>query len=401
MAMAGPSVLIVSHLFPRPGQLISGTFVLDQVKALRAQGVDARVLSGRFVIARRPRQWLVHRKAGPVISRTEWEGVPVYDVECPVWLPQVGYPYHYRSAVTAAALKLAREFPFEVIHAHTSLLDGFAAAEIGRSLRLPYIVTEHSTTIRAWRSNFVYRRILNQVVAGAALVFAVSEALRRTLCEGSRVEGQSRVSVLPNGVDLTLFSPAVEWAPNPEAPRIAFVGRLAPVKNVSGLLRAFSMLRADFSDARLRILGDGPQREELASLARELGIGDAVTFEGASPRQRVAEVLRHWADCLVLPSFVETFGCVVIESLACGKPVVATPSGGPEEILIGDELGKLVPIGDVQALAEGLKKVVMGLRESDPLRLRESVRSRFSVEAISEKLRQTYCGLSASESTSG
>jgi hypothetical protein len=152
--------------------------------------------------------------------------------------------------------------------------------------------------------------------------------------------------------------------------------RLAPQKGFATLIRAFAEVRRR-RPARLVILGDGPLRPELEALAGELGVGGDVALPGfvANPYAYMAR-----ASVFALSSAWEGFGNVLVEALACGTPVVAAdcPSG-PGEILDGGRFGRLVPVGDPEALA----RAILGTldRPPDPEVARGRARD-FSVEGI-------------------
>jgi glycosyltransferase involved in cell wall biosynthesis len=136
----------------------------------------------------------------------------------------------------------------------------------------------------------------------------------------------------------------------PPGARIVTVGTMKTVKNHPLLLRAFA--RLDRPDARLMFVGDGAGRDALLSLARQLGVADRVVLAGFHPDPTP---FYRTADVFALASDYEGFGNVIVEALACGTPVVSTdcPSG-PGEILDGGRYGRLVPVGDAEAMAEAL-----------------------------------------------
>ncbi len=141
-------------------------------------------------------------------------------------------------------------------------------------------------------------------------------------------------------------SRATEESIRSRPPMVLAIGRLVGVKNFDGLIRAVSQLSQ--SSARLVILGEGPERDRLAAEAARLGVDHRVDMPGY-----VAEPWDYYAraSCLVVNSRSETFGMTVVEALAHGLPVVSTDCGGPAEILAGGAFGRLIPIGDEQALA--------------------------------------------------
>jgi colanic acid/amylovoran biosynthesis glycosyltransferase len=118
------------------------------------------------------------------------------------------------------------------------------------------------------------------------------------------------------------------------------VGRLSPEKGQAGLLQAFAKLRAAHPELQLRLVGDGPDRASLETLAKELGLSDAVTFAGRLPEgETLAEIAR--ADLLVLPSFMEGLPIVLMEAMAAGVPIIASRVAGIPELVEDDETGLL------------------------------------------------------------
>jgi len=173
---------------------------------------------------------------------------------------------------------------------------------------------------------------------------------------------RDRIDLIPNGVDPEVFRPAaggmkkefrrllgIEPA---EGFLILLVGNLIPLKGHEYCLRALPAILETHADTRILLVGEGPLEETLFSLARELGVGDAV--KRISPLSVLLPKVMAAADVLVHPSLTESFGLVVAEAQACGLPVVATRIGGPAEILSDGETGFLVPPRDWQAIARAV-----------------------------------------------
>jgi glycosyltransferase involved in cell wall biosynthesis len=150
------------------------------------------------------------------------------------------------------------------------------------------------------------------------------------------------------------------WFTPGHPPVILAVGRLDPAKDYSGLIKAFSILRQQI-DANLMILGEGPERGKLESLAQELGLSDSVRLPGLmmNPFPYMTN-----ADVFVLSSIWEGLPGTLIQAMACGCPVVSTdcPSG-PSEILDGGRYGTLVPVGAPTEMAAG---IISALETSPP-----------------------------------
>lgn len=139
--------------------------------------------------------------------------------------------------------------------------------------------------------------------------------------------------------------------------RVLFVGRLDPVKGVPLLLEAFAALRPGFPDARLALVGDGPARAALEAQAARLGLGEAVEFLGYRSQDEVARLLDE-ADMLVLPSFAEGLPVVLMEALASRIPVIASAVAGVPELVEDGVSGFVVPAGDIAALTERLGRLL-------------------------------------------
>jgi glycosyltransferase involved in cell wall biosynthesis len=194
----------------------------------------------------------------------------------------------------------------------------------------------------------------------AAGIVAVSRGVAEDFVSLTGVP-RERVKVIHSPVDaeqvraLAAEPVGEPWFAPGEPPVVLGVGRLAPAKDFATLLRAFSLLR-EKRPARLLLLGEGPERERLALLARELGVAHDVRFQGFT-RNPFAYMAR--ASVLASSSLYEGLANVLREALVCGCPVVATdcPSGSAEA-LGGGALGKLVPVGDARALADALEQTL-------------------------------------------
>jgi glycosyltransferase involved in cell wall biosynthesis len=176
------------------------------------------------------------------------------------------------------------------------------------------------------------------------------------------------------------------WFAAGAPPVIIGVGRLDPEKDFLTFLRAFNIVRRN-RNVRLMILGEGPERFALESLAQELGIAEIVTLAGfvENPLPFIAN-----ASVLVLTSRFEGLSNVLIEALACGTPVVSTdcPSG-PTEILDGGHYGKLAPVGDAEALATAIEETI----DNPPDRMfLKSAAERFSVDLIARQYLEVLIG---------
>lgn len=208
------------------------------------------------------------------------------------------------------------------------------------------------TSLAHWlRDRPRYARIRTEVRA-AATVVACSRWLRDELAAAGVEATWSAWPVEPP-------SPGFRRKPTAE-PQFVFTGRLAREKGVDTLLRALARARDDGVTARLRVVGDGPLRQELGQLVVELGLGDAVEFTGRLPLEQVeAQLADAWA--LVAPSlWAEPLGLTAVEAVVRGIPVVASATGGLAETVEEGVTGLLFPNGDVSALSACLVDVASG-----------------------------------------
>lgn len=180
----------------------------------------------------------------------------------------------------------------------------------------------------------------------------------------------SRAVFSPTGLDFDHFSPGDKMAARaacgiPEDQQVLlYVGRLAPEKGLPYLLDAFAPVAGRFPKAMLYIVGSGPLRESLEKQCQDNGIETRVRFVG-----HVSKGLPNWyraADVTVVPSYLEWFGMVTAESMACGTPVIATEAGGSLDIVREFECGLLVPPRNAEALAEAMTTVLSGAYDAEP-----------------------------------
>jgi sugar transferase (PEP-CTERM/EpsH1 system associated) len=239
------------------------------------------------------------------------------------------------------------------------------------------------------------RRRLRRVFAPLVTRFVtVSFDLRQWLLTTVRLPAAKLVTI-HNGVDVGRFAGGDRQAARrilrlpPYAVVVGTVGRLDPVKDHAGLLRAFSVLRTDQPAAELVVVGDGPCRPDLERLIHELGLTGRVHLLGM--RQDVPVLLRAF-DTFVLPSLTEGISNTVLEAMATGLPVVATRVGGNPELVEHGVTGALVPVGNPLVLAAALRYYVEDarLREGHGEAARRRVLQHFTLERMAQGYRDLY-----------
>jgi glycosyltransferase involved in cell wall biosynthesis len=268
-----------------------------------------------------------------------------------------------------------------MIHAHNTFWAGYAAFNIGKKYRIPYVVTEHS-------SRFLINGITNRMLPYAKKVLASAEtAIGVSRAVSSILEklGAKNPSIIPNVVDTDFFSLPPSGRQSQPFTFVA-IGNMNYNKGFHVLIRAFSKQFRGRPDVRLVFGGDGPQRVEFQALTCDLGLSEQVTFLGAVGRMEVREAL--WgANALILPSFRETFGVVLIEALSTGIPVIATKCGGPEDI-VTSEVGFIIEPGDEAGLSNAMARLMKTSFLGDDLR--SQAVGCFSEEIVVSRIKKIY-----------
>jgi len=259
-------------------------------------------------------------------------------------------------------------------------------------LGIPYVVSVHgldafSTVQVTGRAGQWCGRISQRVYKNSRRVICISEHVRERVLE--RAGSSCRTSVVFNGVDPKLFLPADQEST--DAVTIVSVGNLIPIKGHDLLVRAAASLAPDFPELRWEIIGDGAERGRLQALAAQLHVNDRVIFLGRQSRKQVAVAMQR-CTLFALPSRYEGLGCVYLEAMACGKPVIGCNGQGINEIIEDGKNGVLVSPGDEAKLSDALKMLL----NNEPLRERmgnagyKTVRSRHTIAHQAVQLTEIY-----------
>lgn len=385
-------VLVISHMYPRSYNKISGIFVHEQVKALREQGVDVRVLSGEpFWV----NSWSIVRlirglrEYGRSPSKTvDYEGVPVtyFPWFVGTWVPHWAQAWTYSNGLSRIWRDWSKDSAFGIVHAHTSNLDGTAGRNAASRTGARLLVTEHMGPFDVLANHPIKTAKTRAAVRTADRVFAVSSALRSNMIRKVGFAAQ-RVEILGNGVDLKTFVPA-ESKEGSTATRAIWIGHHVSVKRIDRLLSAFARAQAQNPALRLSLLGSGELLDQAVAQAASLGIQDKVTFLPATDRAGVAAAIQAH-DYVVISSETETFGLVALEAMACGKPVLSTACGGPQDVIVSDQLG-LVVANSEDGLAGGLVEMANRAATFDPARIRAHVERTGSWDHVARSLTEAY-----------
>jgi glycosyltransferase involved in cell wall biosynthesis len=272
-------------------------------------------------------------------------------------LPKIGMtlaPFLLAQSVKPVIKRVLAEYRFDLIDAHYFYPDGVAAILLGRHFGKPVVITARGTDVNLIPRYRLPRAMIRWAARHADGIIAVARALKDDLVRVGVPAG--RIEVLRNGVDLQLFQPIEREAGRRklEVSRTTLlsVGHLIPRKAHHLVIQAMRWL----PEMNLIVIGDGPERKALNALAREAGVGDRVRFVGALAQ----EELRNYygaADALVLASSREGWANVLLESMACGTPVVASKIGGTPEVVSEPEAGVLMAERTPEAIVEAVQRL--------------------------------------------
>ncbi len=345
-------LLTFSTLYPDSVRPNHGVFVENRLRHLVASGdVASTVLAPVPWFPSADPRFGDYARFAAVPRFERWHGLDVHHPRYPV-IPRVGMnvaPHLLYAFARPALARLIRGgLQFDAIDAHYLYPDGVAAAWLGRAFGKPVVLTARGSDVTELPEHKVPRRLIEGAMAAAAHLIGVSEALcARMVALGAP---RDKVTALRNGVDTQIFHPvdraAARAALGLTRPTLISVGHLIPRKRNHLTIAAMAYL----PEWDLLIVGDGPERPALESQAAALGVAHRVRFLGAQPHDRLAEFYGA-ADAMVLASTREGWANVLLESMACGTPVVASNIPMNAEVVSAPAAGRLMREDTPEALA--------------------------------------------------
>ena len=375
-------LLTFSTLFPSNIRPNHGIFVENRLRHLLASGRAASTViapvpwfpSGSPVFG----DW--SRYANVVATETR-HGIVVHHPRYLV-IPRFGMSLAplllYRAMLPFVRRLIAEGQEFDAIDAHYVYPDGVAAVWLGQRLGLPTIVTARGTDVNLIPRYPLPRRLIQQAIAGAAALIAVSAALKAALVElGAPPD---KVTVLRNGVDTALFHPVdrntARRALGLNGPTLLSVGLLIERKGHHHAIEALTHL----PEYGLIIVGEGPERERLAALITRLGLTGRVRLLGSRPHTELPAIYGA-CDALILASDREGWANVLLESMACGTPVVAGNIWGNPEVVRSPEAGLIMDSNTPEGIAAAVRQLFAALPSRAATR---AYAERFSWDPTSE-----------------
>lgn len=368
-------VLTFSTLFPSSVKPGHGIFVETRLRELLKSGqVESRVVAPVPWFPSTNARWGDYARFAATPAREQRNGLDVLHPRY-LLLPKVGMtsaPLTLALGARAALQQLIDEgFDFHVIDAHYYYPDGVAAALLARWFGKPLAVTARGSDINLIGRHRLPRGWMRWASGVAAASIGVSQALVERMRELGLVSRHQLT--LRNGVDTERFHVEADRSALRTRlgvdgqPLMVSVGNLVPLKGHDLVIEALALLREQGLDARLCIIGAGPQRPALEALCARLGLDDQVRFLGALPQQELAAWYAA-ADMLLLASEREGWPNVLLECMACGTPVVATAVGGIPEIVQVPLVGRVVEERSARSLAAAAKALWQSQPSRDDVR---------------------------------
>lgn len=282
--------------------------------------------------------------------------------------PLFDYP-PYETTLTSRLVDVVRFEKLDLLHVHYAIPHASAAIMAKHILRsegieIPIVTTLHGTDITLVGKDKSVEPVVSYAINMSDGVTAVSDSLRKDTYKFFHVHND--IKVIPNFIDFTRFSkqPKEHFrkAITPQGERLVIhTSNFRKVKRVEDVVKVFAKIREQIP-SKLLLVGDGPERQNIEMLCRELGICDGINFLG---KQEQVEEILSICDLFLLPSETESFGLAALEAMACEVPVVSSNAGGIPELNVNGETGYLCDVGDVESMA---KHAISILKDDETLR---------------------------------
>ncbi len=285
--------------------------------------------------------------------------------------PLFEYP-PYDLALATRMSEVAEYYELDLLHVHYAIphsVSALLARQMlaARGRRLPFVTTLHGTDITLVGLDRSYLPITRFAIEESDGVTSISNYLKdKTLAE---FQIKNPIEVIPNFVNCDVYKPLDDR----EAARAKYatvgekilihLSNFRPVKRVTDVVKVFAKI-VERVPARLLLVGDGPDRSSAEWLAHGFGIQDRVAFLG---KQESVNELLPVADLMLMPSELESFGLAALEAMACRVPTIGTRVGGVPELIEDGATGRLLPVGDTEAMADAAVELLSDAERLDEM----------------------------------
>lgn len=377
-------VLIIPSAYPTEEFPLSSIFYKEQALAIKEQGNKVGVI---FSETRRVSRisYNMLTKNHFQIGKYDEDGLITYRLHgwnILTMRGSAGINLWVKQSLKLFEKYIASEGLPDIIHVHSALYGGLAAVQIKNKYNIPFVITEHSSGVLQGELREHDIPMLKDVYNNADYIISVGEKLKDAIGTYSN----RRVEVIPNIVDVDRFS--INRSKEDDNFTFISISHLKENKNIDLTLKALKEVIKVYDNIRLIVVGDGPEKESLINISRELMIDNKIDFIGAVSRENLNDIINK-ADAFVLPSKYETFGIAYIEALACGLPIITSKCGGPEDFF-NENIGIMISKCTLDELSNAMINIIENFNKFNSNYLREYVKERFSKEVIAKSVLDVY-----------
>lgn len=381
-------LVIPSEIYCTEFQPLGGIFQNDQAKALLKEGLTIGIISVGYLPSNQIFRFNKFKK--PINSRED--GINIIRSYSKKFFPfrfistTRKYRFFTRKGLSVFTKYIDKYGTPDLIHAHNCFYAGVIACCISKKYQIPFVITEHSSQFFT-KLKKKEKEILHEVHLSCRNHIAVSNTFCKIIQELVS-PSLKEIQCVPNIVNNIFENSSLKFKEKGNEFIFLNIGGLDKIKNQRLLIEAFVKKFYLNRDIKLKIIGDGAERMILKNIVNRYGVNEQVEFLGYLNRNDVLKEIQN-CNAFVLSSDFETFGVVLIEAAACGKPLISTSCVGPNDIINATN-GLLVPVGDVEKLGDGMKQIFENYEQYDPFKIKEECILKYGSRAIVNQLLEIY-----------
>jgi len=286
-----------------------------------------------------------------------------------------------------AVFRIRRRFKFDLIHAQNFFPSGLIGYFFSKLYGIRFVITEHSSSFNHTMRHFIRRKLITLAAHKASQIIAVSMYLSNSI---NKYYPKLSINIIANPVDTEKFSYIPMEDSNRTKKHILHISSLNQNKGVDYLIFAAKELKHKRDDFIINIIGGEHLylMKKCQDLVSSLNLNSTIKILGRKSHDDIPDYLKT-CDFFVLPSLRESFGVVLIEAMACGKPLVITDSGGPTEI-VDEKIGIIVPAGNVGELVGAINFMLNNFQKFDPEYIARYARNKYGYREIGAAITKVY-----------
>lgn len=376
-------VLLLPSWYPNSEKPLNGIFFKEQAEALKNKGIEVIVLSINIKNIRERFKEKIPNK----LEISNENGIVVYRYTTYNYFPKLQELYirYYSKLIDILVRKIIEnEGELNLVHVHSALDAGIAYSL--SKVKIPYIITEHSSKYSRNILSKTEMKYLPKVFSEAKKVISVGVGLRRDI---SKYFNYDRIDIIPNLVKLpNIKENDKKTYASKDKIKFFSLGFLTYKKGMDLIIEAYNSAREELKDVQILIGGSGEELDNLNKLIKNYKLQDNILLLGELNREDVSRNMRN-CDAFILTSRHETFGIVFIEAMYYGKPIIATITGGPDSF-VNEKCGILVENENIEEIKNAMIKMKNSYKNYDSNYITDFCNNNFSEEVVAEKLINIY-----------